>query len=161
MYDLKYVVLRYFNVYGPRMDMHGAYTEVMIRWMEKLYQNEVPIIFGDGTDTMDFVHVEDIAKANILALLSNISDIAINIGTGVETSLNELASFLIDAFGQNANPKYASARKVNPVSKRIADTSMAKKYLGFSAEFDIKEGLKSLVDWWINAREQMDAHKTD
>ena len=70
MYGLNYVALRYFNVYGPRMDVHGAYTEVFIRWMERIVAGKPPLIFGDGTQTMDFVYVEDIARANILAASS-------------------------------------------------------------------------------------------
>src|SRR5882762_370418 len=70
MYGLQYVALRPFNVYGPRMDTHGAYTEVMIRWMEAIDSGHAPTIFGDGAHTMDFVHVTDVAKANVLAALS-------------------------------------------------------------------------------------------
>ena len=70
MYGLRYVALRYFNVYGPRMDVYGAYTEVLIRWMERLAAGQPPLIYGDGSQTMDFVHVHDIARANILAAKS-------------------------------------------------------------------------------------------
>ncbi len=67
MYGLDYVALRYFNVYGPRMDLHGKYTEVMVRWMERIERGEPPIVFGDGLQTMDMIHVRDVARANILA----------------------------------------------------------------------------------------------
>ena len=87
MYGLNYVALRYFNVYGPRMDVHGAYTEVFIRWMERIAAGQAPLIFGDGTQTMDFVHVHDIARANILAAKSDVTDEVFNVASGTETSL--------------------------------------------------------------------------
>ena len=67
MYGLDYVALRYFNVYGPRMDVHGLYTEVLVRWMERIADGQPPLIFGDGPQTMDFVYIDDIARANMLA----------------------------------------------------------------------------------------------
>ena len=67
MYGLDYVALRYFNVYGPRMDVHGLYTEVLVRWMERIADGQPPLIFGDGRQTMDFVFTADIARANVLA----------------------------------------------------------------------------------------------
>ena len=82
MYGLEYVALRYFNVYGPRMDMHGAYTEVFIRWMENIEAGQPPMIFGDGTQTMDFIYVDDIARANILAARAPVSDAVYNIAIG-------------------------------------------------------------------------------
>ena len=87
MYGLDYVALRYFNVYGPRMDVYGAYTEVLIRWMERIAAGQPPIIFGDGLQTMDFVHVHDIARANILAAKSDVTDEVFNVASGTETSL--------------------------------------------------------------------------
>jgi UDP-glucose 4-epimerase len=130
------------------MDMHGAYTEVMIRWMEAIAAGQPPVIFGDGTDRMDFVHVRDIARANILAAKAPITDAVFNIATGVETSLNELANTLLTVMGSSLKPRYAPPRKVNPVSRRLAATGAARKHLGFSAEIGLEEGLRSLVAWW-------------
>ena len=87
MYGLDYVAFRYFNVYGDRMDIHGRYTEVLIRWMERLEAGQAPIIFGDGRQTMDFVHVRDVARANILGAKADISDEVFNVASGTETSL--------------------------------------------------------------------------
>src|SRR5580693_3116793 len=95
MRGLDYVALRYFNVYGPRMDIYGLYTEVLIRWMERIEAGQAPLILGDGTQTMDFVFTEDIARANLLAAEAGITDEVINIGTGTETSLTELAQTLL------------------------------------------------------------------
>ena len=91
MYGLDYVALRYFNVYGPRMDIHGRYTEVMVRWMERIEAGLPPIIFGDGLQTMDMVHVRDVARANILAADGRATDAVFNVGSETETSLLELA----------------------------------------------------------------------
>ena len=101
MYGLPYVALRYFNVYGPRMDMHGKYTEVLIRWMERIAAGQPPLILGDGKQTMDFVYVDDIARANVLALQSDVTDDVFNVASGVETSLNDLADALLRVMGSN------------------------------------------------------------
>src|SRR5262249_58537834 len=90
MTGLDYVALRYFNVYGPRMDVHGLYTEVLIRWMERIEAGEAPLILGDGRQTMDFVHVADIARANILAAEADVTDEGFNIAAGEETRLLDL-----------------------------------------------------------------------
>jgi UDP-glucose 4-epimerase len=148
MYGLPYVALRYFNVYGARMDIHGAYTEVLIRWMDRILENKPPLIFGTGTDTMDFVYVEDIARANMLAMKSDVTDDVFNVASGVETSLNDLANALLKVMGSDLKPEYGPPRKVNPVSRRLADTSAAKKKLGFEATIDVSEGLRRLVGWW-------------
>ncbi len=91
MHQLDYVSLRYFNAYGPRMDIHGRYTEVLIRWMERIEAGQPPVIFGDGRQTMDMVHGCDIARANILAAEAAATDVTLNIGSGSETSLRDLA----------------------------------------------------------------------
>ncbi len=152
MYGLKYVALRYFNVYGPRMDVHGAYTEVFIRWMERIASGQAPLIFGDGSQTMDFVHVHDIARANILAAKSDVSDEVFNVASGTETSLKEVAQQLLRIMGSPQQPEHAAERKVNPVPRRLADTRKAKAMLGFEATMSFDAGLKSLVEWWQEER---------
>lgn len=154
MYDLDYVALRYFNVYGPRMDIHGLYTEVLIRWMERIEAGEPPLILGDGTQTMDFVDVRDIARANVLAAESDITDEVFNVASGTETSLRELADGLLEAMGaEGLEPVHGPARAVNGVSRRLADTSRAAERLGFTAQIDLRTGLKDLVEWWRAERE--------
>jgi UDP-glucose 4-epimerase len=148
MYGLNYVALRYFNVYGPRMDVFGAYTEVLIRWMDRIIQGQPPLIFGDGKQTMDFVFVEDIARANLLAAEADVSDEVFNVASGVETSLNDLAYALIKVMGADLHPEYGPERKVNPVPRRLASTEKARRMLGFEAQVDIEEGLRRLVAWW-------------
>jgi UDP-glucose 4-epimerase len=148
MYGLDYVALRYFNVYGPRMDIYGVYTEVMIRWMERIAIGEPPLIFGDGKQTMDFVYIEDIARANILAAKADVTDDVFNIASNVESSLNDLAYSLAKAMGSDLQPEYGPERKVNPVARRLADVSKAKQLLGFEAQVSLEEGLRRLVTWW-------------
>lgn len=148
MYGLQYVALRYFNVYGPRMDVHGAYTEVLIRWMERLASGLSPIIYGDGSQTMDFVHVRDIAQANVLAANSDVSDEVFNVASGEETSLLELARLLSKVMGSSLEPHHQPARTVNGVTRRLADTAKAQRKLGFKADIQLEEGLRELVAWW-------------
>jgi len=148
MYGLNYVALRYFNVYGPRMDIYGVYTEVLIRWMERIAAGKPPLILGDGTQTMDFIHVEDIARANILAAKSGVSDEVFNVASGVETSLNELADSLLKVMGSDLRPEYGPARKVNAVPRRLAETTFARDKIGFEALVSLEDGLRGLVSWW-------------
>ena len=148
MYGLPYVALRYFNVYGPRMDIHGKYTEVLIRWMERIASGQPPLILGDGSTTMDFIYIEDVARSNVLALQSDVSDEVFNVASGTETSLNDLAAALLRVMGSNLAPEYGPERKVNPVSRRLADTRKAEDVLGFRSTVSLDEGLHRLVEWW-------------
>lgn len=153
MSDLDYVALRYFNVYGPRMDVFGVYTEVLVRWMERIAAGEPPLIFGDGSQTMDFVCIADVARANVLAAESLVTDAVFNVASGSETSLDELARTLLTVMGSNLEVEYGPSRAVNGVPRRLADTSKAQRELGFEAEIDLEEGLTRLVEWWRAARE--------
>ena len=148
MRGLDYVALRYFNVYGPRMDIHGLYTEVLIRWMERIEAGRPPLILGDGTQTMDFVFTEDIARANLLAAISDATDEVFNIGTGTETSLTELAQTLLAVMRSDLPLEYGPARGVNAVTRRLADVSLAEKRLNWRADVGLEEGLNRLVSWW-------------
>jgi len=149
MYGLDYVALRYFNVYGPRMDTDGKYTEVMIKWLDCIRDGNSPRIFGDGTDSMDFVYVRDVAKANVAALLSDCSDMAFNIGNQRETSLKELLDTLLKVNSANLKPEYHPTNSVNPVSRRLADISSAEKLLHFKPEVSLEQGLKELSSWYF------------
>jgi UDP-glucose 4-epimerase len=148
MYGMQYVALRPFNVYGPRMDVAGVYTEVMIRFLSRLAQHEPPIIFGDGTQTMDFVDVRDVARAYLLAMTADVTDDVFNVGSGTETSLLELSGHLCDATGHpGLEPVFMPPRKVNPVTRRMAATQRAHEALGFKTRIDLNEGLRDLIQW--------------
>ncbi|WP_202925569.1 NAD-dependent epimerase/dehydratase family protein [Edaphobacter sp. 12200R-103] len=147
MFRLPYVAFRYFNIYGPRMDLDGVYTEVLVRWMDAIEAGQPPKIFGDGKQSMDFVYVEDVARANIAGLLSDATDEAFNVGTGVETSLNQLCHLLLKVSESNLKPEFHEARKVNNVRARRATTDKAERMLGFKAGIDLETGLKLLLEW--------------
>src|ERR1043165_1814149 len=115
------------------MDISGAYTEGFIRWIARLAAGQPALIFGDGTQTMDFVYVEDIARANVLAAKANVTDEVVNIASGTETSLKELAEALLHVMGSDLSPDYGPERKVNPVPRRLADVRKARRLLGFEA----------------------------
>jgi UDP-glucose 4-epimerase len=151
MYGLRYLALRPFNVYGPRMDAFGLYTEVMIRWLERLRCGEAPLIFGDGAQTMDFVYVGDVARAYLLAAISDATDDVLNVGSGVETSLTELCRLLCDATGHSdLGPIYGEARKVNGVTRRRASTKHAREAIDFEARVGLGQGLRELVSWYAS-----------
>lgn len=153
MYGLPYVALRYFNVYGPRMDTHGKYTEVLVRWIDRIAQGQPPLILGDGHQTMDFVYIDDVAKANVLALQSDCDDDVINVASGRETSLRELVAALLKVMGAtHLVPEYGPERSVNPVLRRLASTRKAQSLLGFRAEVGLEQGLDRLVRWWQKNR---------
>lgn len=153
MNGLNYIALRYFNVYGPRMDVHGLYTEVLVRWMERIADGLPPLIFGDGLQTMDFVFTQDIARANILAAASSISEGVYNVASGTETSLLGLAEALLRAMGSDLSVEHGPERAVNGVSRRLADVTAAQRDLGFTAEVGLEDGLRELVEWWRPERE--------
>jgi len=154
MHGLPYAAMRYFNVYGPRMDIHGKYTEVLIRWMERIAAGRPPLILGDGHQTMDFVYIEDIARANILGLESDLDDDVFNVASGKETSLRELAAALLKVMdAEHLAPEFGPERVVNPVPRRLASTSKAYELLGFRAQVGLEEGLSHLVKWWQSARD--------
>jgi len=155
MSGLDYVLLRYFNVYGPRMDVHGLYTEVLVRWMERIEDGLPPLILGDGQQTMDFVHTRDVARANILAAGSGVVEGVYNVASGAETSLLELARALLRAMDSDLDVEHGPERAVNGVVRRQADTAAARRDLGFRAETGLEEGLRELVDWWRPLRAEI------
>lgn len=149
MYGLDYVALRYFNVYGPRMDIHGRYTEVMVRWMERIEAGEPPLVFGDGLQTMDLIHVTDVARANILAATAPATDAVFNVGSGTETSLLDLARLFAAAMGRPVlHPVHKEERAINPVPRRLSSTIAAQEALGFRSTIEPQDGIADLVAWW-------------
>jgi UDP-glucose 4-epimerase len=149
MRGLDYVALRYFNVYGPRMDLYGAYTEVLVRWMARIAAGRPPLILGDGRQTLDLVYVEDVARANLLAAGAAETDTVFNVGSGHEISLAELAQALLAVMGSRLQPEFGPARAVADVPRRLADTRQAGERLGFAARVPLETGLRQLVDWWL------------
>jgi len=134
------------------MDIDGVYTEVLIRWIDAIEAGQAPKIFGDGSQSMDFVFVEDVARANLAGLVSDVTDEVFNVGTGVQTTLRELCDMLLKVTGSNLKPEYVAARKVNNVQARRASTEKAERMLGFTAKVDLESGLRSLLEWRNLAR---------
>lgn len=153
MFELPYIALRYFNIYGERMDIHGKYTEVLVRWMERIDTGEPPLILGTGLQSMDFVHVDDVARANILSLSSDVCDEVFNVASGTETTLLDLASSLLRIMNSDLQPVFGPERQVNAVSRRLANVTKAEQVLGFRAQVQLDEGLDKLVAWWRATRE--------
>lgn len=148
MYGLPSVGLRYFNVYGPRMDVTGAYTEVFIRWLDCAEKGTRPQIHGDGSATMDFVYIGDIARANILAMKADREDDVYNVASGTETSLLQLWEAVQAVTGAyHLAPDFHPPRKVNAVPRRLADTRRARDEIGFVAQTPLTDGLRELAAW--------------
>jgi UDP-glucose 4-epimerase len=153
MNGLPGVGLRYFNVFGPRMDLTGAYTEVFIRWLDCADEGKRPQIHGDGSATMDFVYVGDVARANLAALRSDANDAVYNVASGMETSLLGLWQAIQRVTGRfDLEPEFHPPRNVNPVPRRLADTARAKRDLGFETTVGFEDGLRNLATWRTAAR---------
>ncbi len=134
------------NIYGPRMDYHGTYVSVIMKVLDRIEQGLPPIIFGDGSQAYDFVHVEDVARANILALTSDASDENFNIGIGVKTTIRELVDLLLEITGSTLEPEYRPQEQMF-VTHRVGSTEKAERLLGFRAEIPLAEGLRTVIEW--------------
>ncbi len=153
-YKLPYVGLRYMNVYGERQDYHGAYTAVLMKALDRISQNQSPIIYGDGSQTYDFIHVKDVARANVFALLSQENEGFFNVGSGHGTSIREVIELLLKVCNSHLMPQYEPS--VNTfVTKRIGNTVKAYEKLKFEAIVSLEEGLSSLVRWYADRRLDM------
>ena len=145
-HGLDYVGLRYMNVYGPRMDYKGTYVSVIMKVLDKIEAGDAPQIFGDGSQAYDFVHVDDVARANILSLKSDATDVFLNVGMGVQTTINELVERLLALTGSDIRPEYLPQEQMF-VTNRIGSTELAEELTGFRAKIDLDEGLGSVIEW--------------
>ena len=146
-YKLDYLGLRYMNVFGPRQDYKGAYIAVIMKMLDSIENNQNPVIFGDGSESFDFVSVKDCALANICAMKSNLSNQFYNVGTGTKTSLKELAQLLLKLTKSDLSINYVPRENSTLVKNRIGSVHKAKKEIQFEAKIDLEEGLKDLIDW--------------
>lgn len=144
-YGLPWVGLRYMNVYGPRQDYRGAYTAVMHKILDALEAGKPPVVYGDGSQQYDFVHVRDVARANVLAMQSDVSG-CYNVGRGIGTTIRELAELLIRLSGSTQKLEYAPAGQTF-VTHRIGCTKAAERDLGYKWTVDLEEGMRSLIEW--------------
>ena len=143
---LNYVGLRYMNIYGPRMDYKGTYVSVIMKVLDRIDAGEPPVIFGDGSQAYDFVHVSDVARANILALQADATDEFFNIGIGVKTTIRELVDDLLEITDSNLEPEYRPQEQMF-VTHRVGSTEKAEELIGFRATIPLEEGLRSVVEW--------------
>ncbi|UCC63230.1 MAG: NAD-dependent epimerase/dehydratase family protein [Anaerolineae bacterium] len=146
MHGLSYVSYRYMNIYGPRMDYRGAYVGVIPKVLDRIDRGLRPIVFGDGSQSYDFVYVGDVARANILGAKSDISDEFFNVGTGIRTTINELVTLLLELTGSDLKPEYRPQEQMF-VTHRVGSTQKAERLLGFRAEVPLREGLKRFIEW--------------
>ena len=146
-YNLKYLGLRYMNVYGPRQDYKGAYIAVIMKMLDAIEKNENPTIYGDGSESFDFVSVKDCALANLCAMKSDVVDEFYNVGTGKKTSLKELAELLLKLTNSNLHINYLPRENQTLVKNRIGSVKKAREQINFEAIINLKQGLKELIEW--------------
>jgi UDP-glucose 4-epimerase len=147
-YGLDWVGLRYMNVYGPRQDYKGAYTAVMHKVLDRIDKGERPMVFGDGSARYDFVHVIDVARANVLAMQASASGKCYNIGRGIGTTIKELTELLLRLTQSGLQIQYEPAGQIF-VTNRVGCPKAAQRDLGYTWQVDLEEGLKSLIKWRI------------
>jgi UDP-glucose 4-epimerase len=160
-YGLNYVGLRYMNVYGPRQDYQGAYIAVIMKMLDAIERGEGPTILGDGSEAFDFIAVEDCGRANVRAMISDRVDRYYNVGTGIRTSLRELAERLIELTGCNQPISYAPRAAATLVRNRIGAPERARKEIGFSAEIGLSEGLTRLIAWRKAHKAEVEARRAN
>ena len=147
MHKLNYSGLRYMNVYGPRMDYKGTYVSVIMKVLDRIDEGKRPVIHGDGSQAYDFVHVDDVARCNILAMkAAHVTDEFFNVGKGTKTTINELVLKLLKLTGSKLEPEYHPQEHIF-VTHRLGSTEKAEKVLGFKATRDLDDGLRSVVEW--------------
>ena len=149
-FSLETVVLRYFNVFGPRQDPSSQYASVIPIFIKSLIKGNPPTIYGDGEQTRDFINVEDVVRANISAATSKNKDVVgnvFNIASGESLSINQMLNIANEVIGENIRPKYAKAR-TGDIKRSLADISKANIILKFKSRVPFKEGLKATIQWY-------------
>jgi len=146
-YDIPTVALRYFNVYGTRQALSNPYTGVCAIFSARLLNDESPIIFEDGEQTRDFVHVNDIVQANLLALENDDANGQVmNVGTGVPTSVREICKLLATGLGKNIEPEIVGKYREGDIRHCVADISRARR-LGYAPKVALADGIPELLEW--------------
>ncbi len=157
-YELPVVGLRYMNVYGSRQDYYGAYIAVIMKILDRLDQGEPPVVYGDGSQAYDFVHVTDCASANLCAMDADTTASYYNVGTGKRTTIKELAELVLRLTGSNQAIQYEPAGQTF-VKNRIGDTRLAQKDLGFEAKVKLEDGLQELIEWRATHKAEVAARR--
>ncbi|HEY3217678.1 MAG TPA: NAD-dependent epimerase/dehydratase family protein, partial [Candidatus Limnocylindria bacterium] len=145
--DLPITALRYFNVYGPRMDVRSQYVEVMIRWLNLIDEGKPLTLFGDGSASVDFVFIDDVARANVLACETKATDAIVNVCSGIETRMRDLAALLLELTGSTVGMEFKPQPAGALPARRYGDPRRAQQLLGFRAETKLADGLRTLIEW--------------
>ena len=145
-YGLRGVCLRYMNVYGPRQDYKGTYIAVMMKVLDNIDRGIPPVVYGDGSQSYDFIYVRDAARANVCALKSNVPFGFYNVGRGIKTSIKELTELLLKITDSDLKIEYKPEGQTF-VTNRVGDPTAAQRELGFQWSVDLEEGLRKLVNW--------------
>lgn len=147
-YDIPTVVLRYFNVYGPRQALSNPYTGVCAIFSSRLLNDQAPIIFEDGRQTRDFIHVSDIVQANLLALESERAiNHAVNVGTGIPTSIRHIAELLASGLGRDIQAEAVGRYREGDIRHCVADITLARRLLGYEPRVMLQQGIPELLEW--------------
>jgi UDP-glucose 4-epimerase len=159
-YGLPYVTLRYMNVYGPRQDYRGAYIAVIMKMLDSIDRGEPLVVYGDGSQAYDFVYVGDCADANVSAMRADTADRFYNVGTGVRTTIKEVAELLLEISGSDVGIRY-EPEGVTFVKNRIGSADRARTELGFEAHVPLRQGLANLIEWRDAHKEEIEARRAD
>lgn len=157
-YNMNYAALRYMNVYGARQDYQGAYIAVIMKILDCLDQGQQPVVFGDGSQSFDFIYVSDVARANLCALKADVTDKCYNVGSGVGLSIKKLTELILKITGSKQTIKYEPAG-LTFVTNRIGSTELAERDLGFRVTVDLEEGLRKLIAWRNAHKEEVAARR--
>jgi UDP-glucose 4-epimerase len=144
------------NVYGPRQDYKGAYLAVIMKVLDRLDQGLSPVVYGDGSQEYDFVYVSDAAGANVLAMREDVSDRFYNVGSGVGHTIKALTEMIVEITGAKLPIQYEPAGQTF-VTRRVGDPERAARELGFRTATDLRDGLKGLIAWRRDHKEQVAA----
>jgi UDP-glucose 4-epimerase len=148
VYGLQTACLRYFNVFGPRQDPHGAYAAVIPAFVSRMLKGQPPVVYGDGEQSRDFCFIENVVNANMLAAEApELHGEVVNIACGERTTLNAIVKDINTLLGTNVQPKYEPAR-AGDVRHSLADLSDAKRVLGYEPKIMFSEGLRRSIDWY-------------
>ncbi|MBS1252796.1 MAG: dTDP-L-rhamnose 4-epimerase [Anaerolineales bacterium] len=147
-YDIPTVALRYFNVYGPRQALSNPYTGVAAIFSSRLLNGNPPLIFEDGQQSRDFVHVSDIVQANLLALERDEANFGVfNVGTGRQTTVLDVAHSLAEGLGVDINPEIVDQYRAGDIRHCYADITRIRETLGFEPQVQFEDGMRDLIDW--------------
>jgi UDP-glucose 4-epimerase len=147
LHGIRTAALRYFNVYGPRMDVRSRFVEVMVRWLDLIDEGKPLTLFGDGSSSVDFVYVGDVARANLLACETDRPAVIVNVCSGVETTMRDLAALLLRLTGSSVGMEFKPQPAGALPARRVGDPGRAKELLGFEATTRLEEGVTRLIEW--------------